>query len=169
MFLFRLRNDLRGRVAGQEDVRDPNGIVRSRREPARRYELSYLVTALAEDLGMEHALLDAALRSATESEALPADCLPSELAEAGLPVLVRLADSEPHDLWSALGMPARAAFVLEVSAPLVSPADINIAAPAEEMHLTLARSVPPVLDAFTSKNTKRWARRRIKERPEEGA
>ncbi|MFB9904921.1 Pvc16 family protein [Allokutzneria oryzae] len=70
-----------------------------------RRELSYLVTARAEDIEREHRLLDRALRTLTASPELAAD------------TVVRLADPGGGDLWSALGMPARAAFVIAVSAP----------------------------------------------------
>ncbi|SDN48006.1 Pvc16 family protein [Allokutzneria albata] len=62
-------------------------------------ELRYLVTARAEDIEREHELLDRALSILTAVDA------------------VRLADPGGGQLWSALGMPARAAFVLAVSSP----------------------------------------------------
>ncbi|GAA4016040.1 hypothetical protein GCM10022247_43800 [Allokutzneria multivorans] len=63
--------------------------------------LRYLVTARAEDIEREHELLDRAL-TALKSVTEP---------------LVRLADPGGGQLWSALGMPARAAFVLAVGSP----------------------------------------------------
>ncbi|MBP2474419.1 hypothetical protein JOF53_003291 [Crossiella equi] len=73
--------------------------------PQRDVELSYLVAARATDVAGEHELLDEALDALTAAEAQP-------------PVAVRLADHGVGGLWSALGMPARAAFVISVTASL---------------------------------------------------
>ncbi|MCP3800739.1 DUF4255 domain-containing protein [Allokutzneria sp. A3M-2-11 16] len=64
-------------------------------------ELRYLVTARSEDIEREHELLDRSLH------------VLKSLKEP----LVRLADPGGGQLWSALGMPARAAFVIAVSSP----------------------------------------------------
>jgi hypothetical protein len=104
LFLFGLHDDLR---------------VPSPREAVRRCELSYLVTARAEKVHEEHRLLDRALRTAMFAERVPAECLPGSLAESGQPVYLRIADTGPGSLWTSLGMPARAAFVMTVSVPML--------------------------------------------------
>jgi hypothetical protein len=135
LFLFNLAGDTRGAASGWEDVRDERGAVLSRHEPPRRYQLSYLVTARAPKIAEEHELLDTALLALTGGEALPESCLPEALLETGLPVLVDLDPAGPGHLWTSLGMPARAAFVLSVSAPHRPAPDTDIAAPAERIDL----------------------------------
>lgn len=135
LFLFNLAGDDRGAASGWEEVRDPRGRVLSRQEPPRRYRLSYLVTARAPKIAEEHELLDTALRALTEGESLPESCLPGPLLEAGLPVLVDLDPAGPGPLWTSLGMPARAAFVLTVSAAHRPAPDTELAPPAEQMNL----------------------------------
>ncbi|MFJ7210133.1 Pvc16 family protein [Amycolatopsis sp. NPDC098790] len=75
---------------------------------ARRCALSYLVTARAGAVQDEHALLDAALHAVLDAGQLP--------AESASPVRMSLAATDPTGLWTSLGMPARAAFVLLVTA-----------------------------------------------------
>ncbi|SFW43278.1 hypothetical protein [Amycolatopsis australiensis] len=64
--------------------------------------LSYLVTARAGEIDEEHRLLDAALHAVLDAE--------------DPPVRLRLADTDATALWTSLGMPARAGFVLQVTA-----------------------------------------------------
>lgn len=135
LFLFGLAGDNRGAASGWEEVRDPRGRVLSRAEPPRRYQLSYLVTARAPKIAEEHELLDTALRALTDGEALPESCLPEALLDTGMPVLVGLDPAGPGQLWTSLGMPARAAFVLTVSAPHRPTPDTELAPPAETMNL----------------------------------
>jgi hypothetical protein len=135
LFLFNLAGDDRGAASGWEEVRDERGRVLSRQEPPRRYRLSYLVTARAPEIAEEHELLDTALRALTDGESLPESCLPDALLETGMPVLVDLDPSGPGHLWTSLGMPARAAFVLTVSAPHRPKPDTELAPPAESIDL----------------------------------
>jgi uncharacterized protein DUF4255 len=135
LFLFNLAGDDRGAASGWEEVRDASGRVLSRSEPPRRYRLSYLVTARAPQIAEEHELLDTALRALTDGESLPESCLPEALLETGMPVLVDLDPAGPGPLWTSLGMPARAAFVLSVSAPHRPKPDTELAPPAERIDL----------------------------------
>lgn len=155
LFLFGLHNDPRGRESGWDDVRDERGAVRSRRAPARRCTLSYLVTARAPKVGDEHTLLDLALRTVLFADTVPPDCLDGELAASGEPVVLAVADDGPGDLWSSLGMPARAAFVLTVGAAYLPPEDTAIAPPAEKMALRSGQGVPGPL---APSGGKRWVR-----------
>lgn len=136
LFLFNLAGDARGAASGWEDIRDASsGRVLARQEPPRRFRLSYLVTARAPKIAEEHELLDTALRALTDGEALPESCLPDALLETGMPVLVDLDPAGPGDLWTSLGMPARAAFVLTVSAAHRPAPDTELAPPAERIDL----------------------------------
>jgi hypothetical protein len=171
LFLFGLAGDPRGAASGWEEVRDARGRVLSRQEAPRRYQLSYLVTARAPKINEEHELLDTALRALTDGEALPESCLPEALIETGMPVLVELDPSGPGQLWTSLGMPARAAFVLSVSAPHRPTPDTELAPPAESIDLrseSIGRGTAPPVGAETGDGTvlppgsqpaeKRWKR-----------
>jgi hypothetical protein len=79
-----------------------NGAVR-----AKRCELSYLVTARADKVRDEHHLLDRSLRVLLGTEFLMVDAQPLRLA---------LGETDPTGLWVSLGLPARAGFVVTVTA-----------------------------------------------------
>ncbi|MFD9891179.1 Pvc16 family protein [Amycolatopsis sp. NPDC059027] len=85
--------------------------------PARRCTLSYLVTARADRVHEEHTLLDAALHAVVAAGLLPAD-----VEEGCLPVRLSLAGTDPTGLWPSLGIPARAGFVVSVTAGVTAPA-----------------------------------------------
>ncbi|MEU3625490.1 hypothetical protein BS329_22610 [Amycolatopsis coloradensis] len=74
---------------------------------AKRCELSYLVTARADKVRDEHTLLDRSLRALIWTESLTVDSRPLRLA---------LGETDPTGLWVSLGLPARAAFVVTVTA-----------------------------------------------------
>jgi hypothetical protein len=142
LFLFGLHEDRTGRETGFTDERDERGAVRARRAPARRCALTYLVTARAPKVDEEHLLLSVALRTMLFTEVLPPDCMPATLAAVGVPVRIRISDTDPGALWSNLGMPARAAFAVTVSAPFQPDPDTDIAPPAEKLHLDAGQKKP---------------------------
>jgi hypothetical protein len=158
LFLFGLHDDPRGRQSGFDEVRDTRGAVLSRREPTRRCELSYLVTARAPKISEEHRLLDVALRTMIFTDILPADCLPEALAATGAPVFVNVAETEPAALWSSLGMPARAAFVVRVSAPFVPEPDTELAPPAEKLALNTGQRPRSAPGPLAPAGPKKWVR-----------
>ena len=167
LFLFGLHDDPRARESGWTEVRDDRGAVLSRREAIRRCQLSYLVTARAPKISEEHRLLDIALRTMVFTDILPADCLPSALADTGAPVFVNVAETEPGGLWTSLGMPARAAFVLRISAPFVPEPETELAPPAERIALNTGqepRKANPGPLAPTG--PKKWARAPANNNPE---
>ena len=141
--LFGLRDDPRGRSAGWDDVRDADGTLLGRRPPTRRYELSYVVRAHAADVESEHDLLGQALIALTDED-------------TGLGYELRLGESMPCEL----GFEPLASFVLTVNAPYVPPIDTELAKPADEMHLGVARTVRPPAPPV---NGRRWTRKRIEE------
>jgi uncharacterized protein DUF4255 len=157
LFLFGLHDDERARESGWNEVRDARGAVLSRRESIRRCELSYLVTARAPKISEEHLLLDIALRTMIFSDTLPADCLPQELAATGAPVFVNVASTDPGSLWTSLGMPARAAFVVKISAPFVPEPDTDLAPPAEQIALKSGQRPRPA-GPLAPTAPKKWAR-----------
>lgn len=159
LFLFGLHDDPSGRESGWADERDERGAVQSRREPNRRCSLSYLVTARAPKINEEHLLLGVALRTMLFTDSLPTDCMPAALAAVGAPVRIRIAASDPGSLWSNLGMPARAAFAITVSAPFMPEPETDIAPPAEKLRLSTDQDVPqPNRGPLAPTQPKRWAR-----------
>ncbi|HET9141327.1 DUF4255 domain-containing protein [Actinophytocola sp.] len=160
LFLFGLHDDPRGRQSGFDEVRDDRGAVLSRREPARRCLLSYLVTARAPKISEEHRLLDIALRTMVFTDILPTDCLPAELAALDAPVFVNVSENDAGTLWSSLGMPARAAFVCRISAPFIPEPDTDIAPPAEKISLNAGQGVRPPAQAgpLAPAGPKKWVR-----------
>lgn len=158
LFLFGLRDDPGGRESGWDEARDERGAVVARRDPVRRCALSYLVTARAPKINEEHLLLGVALRTMIFTDQLPADCMPATLADLGAPVFIRVAETEPGTLWSNLGMPARAAFAITVSAPFVPEPDTDLAPPAEKIRLDAGQGVTPPRGPLAPNGPKRWVR-----------
>lgn len=158
LFLFGLHDDTRGRQSGFDEVRDTRGAVLSRQEPSRRCELSYLVTARAPKISEEHLLLDVALRTMIFTDILPADCLPAALAATGQPVFVNVAEKDPGTLWSSLGMPARAAFVVKISAPFVPEPDTELAPPADKITLASGQRRTAPAGPLAPAGPKKWVR-----------
>ncbi|KFU83286.1 hypothetical protein SAMN04489729_3865 [Amycolatopsis lurida] len=74
---------------------------------AERCELSYLVTAQADKVRDEHTLLDRSLRILLGTEFLMVGDQQARMA---------LGRTDPTGLWAGLGLPARAAFVVTVTA-----------------------------------------------------
>ncbi|HEX6353550.1 Pvc16 family protein [Actinophytocola sp.] len=158
LFLYGMHDDRGGRESGFADQRDERGAVVSRREPSRRCSLSYLVTARAPKINEEHLLLDVALRTMLFTDSLPADCMPDALAATDAPVFIRIANTDPGALWSNLGMPARAAFAISVSAPFLPEPDTDIAPPAEQLHLDASQKKRPPAGALAPAQPRRWVR-----------
>lgn len=77
----------------------------------KRCELSYLVTARADKVKDEHTLLDRSLAILLGTGVLPVDT-----EEGSLQLRLALSRTDPTGLWVSLGMPARAAFVVTVTA-----------------------------------------------------
>ena len=136
LFLFNLAGDERGAASGFEEVRDAQ---RPGAVPAGSAAALPAVLpgdgSRAPKIAEEHELLDTALRALTEGESLPESCLPEALLETGMPVMVDLDPAGPGHLWTSLGMPARAAFVITVSAPHRPKPDTELAPPAEKIDL----------------------------------
>jgi hypothetical protein len=83
-------------------------------ETAEQYVFSYLVTAHADKIKDEHELLDLALGALMGAGALRVELQPDDTVLASL----RIADVDPTGLWTSLGMPARAGFVVAVATPV---------------------------------------------------
>jgi hypothetical protein len=146
LYLYDIREDLQRRDVQYEAVRNSEGQIVERRPPARRFRLSYLVTAWTQRAEDEHRLLSALLGCFLRYDVLPDDVLAAPLADQGMPVLVTIGLPLPDersisDVWSALGGEMRAGLDLVVTAPF-DPQRIAPAAPLvlEEPKVTLLRT-----------------------------
>ena len=87
LYLYDIREDLPRRQLAMEPVRnDASGHVTERRLPARRYRLSYLVTAWTQRPEDEHRLLSALLACFLRHDAIPVDAQVGDLATQGVPL-----------------------------------------------------------------------------------
>jgi uncharacterized protein DUF4255 len=137
LYLYDIREDLEQREVMWEAIRDDSGFVTERRPPARRFKLSYLVTAWTQRPEDEHRLLSSLLSCFLRNQTMPLDLITGSLVGARLPITLNIAMPPPQDrsisdVWSALGGELKASLDLVVNAPF----EIKIAVPAG----------PPVLE-----------------------
>lgn len=138
LYLYDIREDLQRREVAYEAIRNEQGIVTEHRPPARRFRLSYLVTAWTQRPEDEHRILSAALACFIRNPVLPADLLTGALAEATVPSYLTVALPPPQDrsladVWSALGGELKPSLDLVVTAPLDASIKVE-AAPAVLEH-----------------------------------
>jgi len=137
LYLYDIREDLEQREVMWEAIRDDSGFVTERRPPARRFKLSYLVTAWTQRPEDEHRLLSSLLSCFLRNQTMPVDLITGSLVGARLPITLNIAMPPPQDrsisdVWSALGGELKASLDLVVNAPF----EIKVAVPAG----------PPVLE-----------------------
>jgi hypothetical protein len=123
LYLYEIREDLQRREVQFEERRDANGVVTERRLPARKFKLSYLITAWTQRPEDEHRLLSAVLSCFIAFDALPAEVLQGDLAEQGEPIRITIALPRPpdrpvSDVWTALGGELKPSLDLIVTAPV---------------------------------------------------
>src|SRR5438128_2887635 len=137
LYLYDIREDLEQREVMWEAIRDDSGFVTERRPPARRFKLSYLVSAWTQRPEDEHRLLSSLLSCFLRNQTMPVDLITGSLVGARLPITLNIAMPPPQDrsisdVWSALGGELKASLDLVVNAPF----EIKVAVPAG----------PPVLE-----------------------
>ncbi|HWD72498.1 MAG TPA: DUF4255 domain-containing protein [Actinomycetota bacterium] len=123
LYLYEIREDLQRREVQFEERRDANGVVIERRLPARKFKLSYLITAWTQRPEDEHRLLSAVLSCFIAFDALPTEVLQGDLAEQGEPIRTTIALPRPpdrpvSDVWTALGGELKPSLDLIVTAPV---------------------------------------------------
>ncbi len=124
LYLYDIREDLPRRQLAMEPVRNAaSGHVTERRLPARRFRLSYLVTAWTQRPEDEHRLLSACLATMARNEFIPFDLVDGSLATSPFPVLLTVCQPPPQDrsiadVWSALGGELKPSLDLVATAPL---------------------------------------------------
>lgn len=121
-YLYDIREDLNRRLVEFVELRDTDGRVVERRQPPRRYKLSYLATAWTQRPEDEHRLLSAVLGAFIQSDILPPDVLQGALTDEVDPVKVTIALPPPQDrsisdVWNALGGELKPSLDLVVTAP----------------------------------------------------
>jgi hypothetical protein len=182
LFLYDVREELGGRTGDWEDVRDDRGVVTARRAPARRYRLSYMVSAWATCPEAEHRLLWRVLEAAPEQETIPAEFLPDRLRDQREPVTVQVAVPGPgtgvpaSGLWSALGTRPRTSLEIVVLAPLAVPPAPGVSRAPRRIDLDVGREEAgrpggrpgPDGVAVPGRVVKRRAESRINEGPARG-
>jgi hypothetical protein len=150
LFLHDVREDLTARTADWDDVRGADGRILGRQPPPRRYLLSYLVSAWADDAVAEHRLLGLILEAVLERESIPPELLEGRLAHQEMPVMLQAAvrdlpTPEAFDIWSSLGTPLRSSLGLLVAAPLVPELSTELAPLAERLDLGIAKEDPETI------------------------
>ena len=156
-FLADIREDEKSAETEWADVRDEGGRVVGRRPPVRRFDLSYLVTAEADDPELAAALLDAVLIAVDPGKRVPAALLGESLA--GRPVTLRLGER------AYPGVPQQTTLGVVVNAPLVMPVVTDIAPPAEEIRLGVAAPGRPAPAPRIPRRAEpgRWRRAAVEE------
>src|SRR6266576_5451388 len=158
LYLYDIREDLERREVMWEDIRgdarDPR-LITERRPPARRFKLSYLVTAWTQRPEDEHRLLSALLACFLRNQTMPVELITGSLVGARLPITLNIAMPPPQDrsisdVWSALGGELKASLDLVVTAPF----EIKVAIPAgppvlEEPRFSYARPDSETEDSTT--------------------
>lgn len=146
LYLYEIREDLQRREIQFEERRDANGVVIERRPPARKFKLSYLITAWTQRPEDEHRLLSAVLSCFIAFDALPAEVLQGDLAEQGEPIRITIALPRPpdrpvSDVWTALGGELKPSLDLIVTTPVETGRRRHVGPPVlEEPRLTFRGS-----------------------------
>ncbi|MDH6137737.1 hypothetical protein P3T37_007170 [Kitasatospora sp. MAA4] len=125
LFLYDIRESLVHRQQGRLPERAADGTLLAVHEPARWFDLSYLVTAWTKRPQDEHRLLSVLLAGLLGRGALPAERLTGSLAAGGrsVPYTVALPPGEGRalaDVWSSLGGELKPSLDLVVTAPLAA-------------------------------------------------
>ena len=142
LYLYDIREDLQRREVAWEPRRAADGIVGEHRLPARRYRLSYLVTAWTQRPEDEHRLLAALLQAFLRHPVIPEELASGSLSESSLPVYMTVALPPPEDrsiadVWSALGGELKPSLDLVITAPMDVSRKIDAAPPVLEHGLHL--------------------------------
>jgi hypothetical protein len=106
-YLYDIRENLQLRETDWLIERDDNGRIVTKKQPPRRFDLSYVCTAWTADAEDEHRLLWRTLATFVQSPILPKHLLKGELAQLEYPVITEVAQPDgllrdPADVWSAL-------------------------------------------------------------------
>ncbi len=119
-FLYDVQENIALRQASLNTVRGENSAIR--RMPPRRFELRYLVSAIAPDIDDEHRLLWRTLVTLINHPHLPGDVLPEPLRALDSPLSTMLTPGSDElrtwSMWSALQQPPRPSLLYTVTVPV---------------------------------------------------
>lgn len=193
IFLYDIAQDINGLSMEAVLVRDPDGRSVARQPQARRYRLSYLLTAWSTGVEAGHEILGSVMAGCADAIVIPKEFLYGTLAEHGLPVEIRCAPPReadggpgasaalsPAGLCQAFGVPPRAALPLVLVAPLIPAPRTDVAPPAHSIDLNMAALAEPAGASGDQRQStgdrrpqrsgklkpqRRWERARITEHP----
>ena len=130
-YLVQLREDIQARTGDWHAVYDERSRMVGRQAPLRRMRAHYVLTAWADSIEDEHALLGAALRVLAAGNEVPRQLVAGSLAEAESPVRIDVAHPDlptfPIEGWSALGTTPRACLDVVLTVPVGPPVDAELA------------------------------------------
>jgi hypothetical protein len=137
VYLYDIREDTERRQVFYEDIRDDTGTVVERRQPPRRFKLSYLLTVWTQRPEDEHKLLAALLTTFLESDLLPDEVQSEALRSLERPIIVSIglplpASRSVFDMWTALGSEPKPSLDLEVIVPIGEGRSITAGPPVTE-------------------------------------
>ncbi len=147
VYLYDIREETSRRDTAFEEVRDETGRVVARRQPPRRFRLSYLLTAWTQRPEDEHRLLALLLGTFLKGDLLPEDVLAGSLRDAPKPTICHVALPPPEDrsisdVWSALGGELKPSLDLVVIAPFDPQRSMPVGPPVtEEPRIRVASAV----------------------------
>jgi uncharacterized protein DUF4255 len=146
VYLYDIREDVSRRQVQFEEVRDDQGRVIDRRQPSRRFRLTYFLTAWTQRPEDEHRLLANLLGCFLTQDYLPADVLTGSLRDAGKVVVATVAMPVGHEkqiseVWSALGGELKPSLDLAIVAPMNVGKSLPFGPPVtEQPRFVVARS-----------------------------
>ena len=143
LFLFEVQENVELRQTNWQ-VERSNARV-ERRQPPRRIDLRYMISALSTEVEDEHALLWRTLATLLKYPELPRELLPDELQRMEQPIAARTAQQDGGqrmlDVWSALGATPRPALYYVVTVPV--DLEIVLSAPLVLTRTIQYRKLPP--------------------------
>lgn len=137
VFLYDIREDVARRDVATQVIRDDDGRVIERRPPARRFKLSYLLSAWTQRAEDEHRLLSGLLAQFIRYDAIPDRFLGGSLEDSAIPTVIQLAlpptqDRSLSDIWTALGGELKPALDMTIVAPLDPQRVFDVGPPVTE-------------------------------------
>ena len=154
IYLYDIREDLSRRDVFFEEVRDETGRVIDRRQPPRRFRLTYLMTAWTQRPEDEHRILSQLLGCFLMQDFLPPDLLVGSLKDSERVVVSSVAvpvgqDKQISEVWSALGGELKPSLDLAIVAPMSVGKTMHVGPPVTELpRFVVAR--PDAIDVETS-------------------
>jgi len=138
IYLYDIREDLSRREVFFQEVRDETGRVIDRRQPPRRFRLTYLMTAWTQRPEDEHRILSQLLGCFLVQDFLPPELLVGSLKDSERVVVSAVAvpvgqDKQISEVWSALGGELKPSLDLAIIAPMSVGKTMHFGPPVTEL------------------------------------